>query len=357
MSHNPSLAVLFRRGFHAGHEAKAVETFSEQARKKIDQKELFAVAAVAFVLKYDLHFKTHFLEKICGIKNVNLDSLPDYEVIIQDGNFADLLLLNERKSEVIAIEFKIDAHLQPHQNFDKEKDFREYDGYGSQILCSKYRDYKSLKYIVLLKNQKRDELNLSEASIPVNGILCYSRVWHDLLCPKNEETPLMADLFDCLSQALNIGELKSRIYMNKKMSKSVQDAVAIYDILQSFGFNKPTTGKDEKSFWFGVNISRSAKGFDLIKNYSSSDTDPFCWFGYEHLENGQLSERKSIWIYGISKDSRKVVEDLFQKSFGGKNQIQSSGDSVVIFPQNESETAGDIEWFQSVIDTLKHLRK
>ena len=163
----------------------------------------------------------------------------------------------------------------------------------------------------------------------------------------------MSDLFDCLSQVLNIGELKSRNYMKKNMSKSVRVAVDIFNILESFEeFDKPKADKDGKNVFFGVNIQRNAKGFDLIKKYSSSD--PFCWFGYEHLEDGEPSDRKSFWIYGISKNSSKVLEDLFKKLFGEKNQIQTNGDSVIIFPQNELEE-GDIEWFQSVIDTLKYL--
>lgn len=363
MSHEASFAVLFRRSCHAGREpqAQAISESEAQTEKKREQKELFAVAAVAFTMKFDEGFKRQFLKTICGVNDV--ENLKDYKILIQDGDFADLLLFNEKKSEVIVIEFKIDAKLKDHQNFGKEykKVFWESNGYGEQILRSKYRDYKVLKYIVLLKSQKRDELNLSEAIFLVNGIQCYSRVWRDLLCVKNEETQLVTDLFDCLSQALNIGELKSRNYMKKNMSKSVCDAVDIYNILESFTenfkFDKPKADKDGKNVFFGVNIQRNAKGFDLIKKYSPSSNNPFCWFGYEHLEDGEPSERKSIWVYGISEDYREEVEVLFKKHLGGKNQIQTSGDSLIIFPQNESETEGDVEWFQSIIDTLKHLRK
>jgi len=358
MSHEASYAVLFRRSCHAGREpqAQAISESEAQIEKKHEQKELFAVAAVAFTMKFEEGFKRQFLKAICGISDV--ETLEDYKILIQDGDFADLLLFNEKKSEVIVIEFKIDAKLKDHQNFGKEykKVFWESNGYGLQILRSKYRDYKVLKYIVLLKSQKRDELNLSEASIPVNGIQCYSRVWRDLLSLK--ETPLMMDLFDCLSQALNIGELKSRNYMKKQMSKSVCDAVDIYKILESFTenfkFDKPKADKDGKNVFFGVNIQRNAKGFDLIKKYSSSELI-ICWFGYEHLENDEPSDRNSFWIYGISEDFREEVEDLLKKHLGGKNQIQTSGESVIIFPRNELEPVGDIEWFQSVIDTLKYL--
>ena len=108
---------------------------------------MFAVAAVAFVLKHDEEFRDHFFREICGFTVLPGQSRPRIEV--QPHDHSDLAIKDEANSSVSIVEFKVGAELEPKQD-PKQKAFLANGGYGKLIIEDRdYGNCTKKSYIVL----------------------------------------------------------------------------------------------------------------------------------------------------------------------------------------------------------------
>jgi hypothetical protein len=331
---------------------------------KNKREEDFAVAAVAFVLKHDEIFKRHFLENVCGIKDAT-ENLAGYEVRLHPHDF-DLVLVNERKNEVVVLEFKVGVDLAAHQKYFGT-DFFKTDfpqGYGYRINEKHYANYSSRKYIVLQKREefKSEQVDEGGESVPVKGIQCSSRSWLDLFPGNSNETALLVeDLLDSLALSFGINELKSRLFMKKKLAESTQHAAEIYEILKRAAevagdkLAKPIGRKVENGYEFGVELNKnSIGGFEFLK--ANQSPDRFIWFGYEPSAGGGNAVRISVWICALhEKEKRNQVNERIKKEITGY-EIDETTDATGLIIYSDGRRVGDLEWFNEVLNFLKNLK-
>ncbi len=103
-----------------------LEADSEEYKHVVEQRERFAAAAIAFCLEHDWRFLSHFWQKICSDEG---DVVPSkVEVAIEPHRSADLLLQTSRT--VCAVEIKIAAKLDSHQNPNSDDFLMPDVGYG-----------------------------------------------------------------------------------------------------------------------------------------------------------------------------------------------------------------------------------
>jgi hypothetical protein len=356
---NASFSSLFRRGRYVRAELHEGENNDGEEKQRQNRLELFTVAAVAFTIKHDSEFKRHFLKMICDVPDpTNVD---DYVILLQPYDF-DMVLCDDKTSEVIVIEFKVNAGLEKKQDFsngNEDKFSNPPEGYGHQIE-TKYSRYKNLKYVVLQKNDRRKP---SESPVQRRKVLCFSRVWSNLLYD-GKESPLAKDLMDWLAQ--EIPEMKSRIYKNMKMKKAedIQKAAETYDLLCSVATDhlkdkKPifdiSTG-NEGSF-FGANIRKDCDGFDGLKKYFKV-ASYLGWFGYGQRQGEAPS--LEIWIYTgwVSNEieSVKKLSDLISPQLGiiASVKVDKPSNNIVILCADS--TVSDLDWFGDVIEKLKAVK-
>jgi len=82
----------------------------ELREKRNKQQERFAVGMIGFTLGHDDKFKAHFLESVCGLKDVPRAGC--WEVLVEPESWGDLVLKHRDSSSLVVVEFKIDANLQ-----------------------------------------------------------------------------------------------------------------------------------------------------------------------------------------------------------------------------------------------------
>jgi|ERR1051325_9993748 hypothetical protein len=157
----PSFYALFsrseyrqQRGLASTSEAVGESSNDSSLSKTREEKERFAVATIAFCLKYDERFKRHFLSLLLP-KCSHAEKTAKLEIQIGPRQSSDLIL--KLTKLVIVIEHKIDDDLQPHQN-PWRKEFKEPNvrpqGYAVQIR-NQHRDATKILYRVLSKQTFR----------------------------------------------------------------------------------------------------------------------------------------------------------------------------------------------------------
>lgn len=330
-----------------------------------EQRELFAVSAVAFAMKHDAGFKRHFLKRICGVDNANElndEELKDYNIQIQPYVCADLALENNKKSEVIVLEFKVGADLKPHQNYTlpdfslSESESKENkDGYGKQIR-DKYSRYAGRqRYIIFLEEADFVKYELArEISPAVKKIQCFSRTWSDLLMSeeKIEMHPLVEDLFYCLAENMNIGELKGRLFMDKELVQHTQGTIDMYGLLSTvakqFGAkhyrSHPEANLERKSFGFWIQLrARWAEDF-------------YVWLGYETTPQNRIA----IWICNVKEQQKRqsILEKLTSKRsafpIDVDFEVVDQSDAVII-SSGSGRKIKDQKWFVKALEALDKL--
>jgi hypothetical protein len=353
-----SFSSLFQRGRYIRTELPENHD-GENSEGKQQRVELFTVAAVAFTMKHNCGFKRHFLETICDVHDI--ENLDDYEILLQPYDF-DLVLKNDVRSEVVVIEFKVDAPLYAKQNFENVEVFaNSSEGYGFQI-STKYPK-TNLKYVILL--QKKDREGFSEKSVCIGNrnIACFSRAWSNLMYVQSEPA-IVKDLLDWLAQI--IPEMKNRIYKDIENVQSTKAAAEMCGLLSCVAenrleskkvqFKKPRfDGKmEDEEFWFGVIIPRDSKDFDgLRKLVNPTDDEALGWFGY--AQHAGTQPRLEVWIYTGAADGEalKRMASLITNQLGEIACVASDHiNNTVILSCNVPEVH-DVDWFDTVITRLQ----
>ncbi len=317
MSLEPSFYSLYRRGRYSRSDED--ETMgSRQARR-----ELFAVAAVAFVLKHDEEFRVHFLNEICGRTASATPPIPGIEV--QPHEHSDLAIKDEANSSLFIIEFKVGAELQKKQNPKHEAAFFGSGGYGRLILEEKdYQRFGRKTYVVLDEGEAFDDGTRQ-------GLNWRSRTWTELVRETTLSEGLWGDLLDSLGE-LGVAAFQFQKLRNMNNAQYTRQAVAMHQTLLAVA----TTLK-----------LRGSGGEDI--NWVQAKGDSMGWFGYQ---SGPGHCERAVWFYCGSDDAAKHTLQFMRERLGRLyDRLDSKGTEV--FCQSEGQAGfGDAEWFQSVFNAL-----
>jgi hypothetical protein len=287
VAHEPSLYNLFRRSRYAGK--------TSDGKADCNQREIFAVAALAFVLKHDPAFKKFFIQRALGEK----EAVPEnVNIVCQEAHCADLSL--STKSTLWVVEAKIGAKLKKKQDPDSDA-FWKKGGYGDQLI--KRREPRRIKYLVL------DQKKHGERRKRKKGIEYGFLSWDELL--RATESPLVYELLNSLGK-LGIACCTDRILnQNSEMRNQLESVCEKLNVRSPASAAKGRSEVQWEIDWpahdcangyFGLNIKRGAPLLKKLKDAIPRNT--IGWFGFERV-NGKL--RSSIWFYQASKKAAAIL--------------------------------------------------
>ena len=347
----PSFGTLFRQSRYTRNDAEK-KSWTRQNRQ-----ELFAVAGVAFLLKHDNAFRRTFLEKICGMSEVEIDH--PIEVEVQPEAHADLRIRCQATKALYIVEFKIGAQLQAKQDPAwPDAFFGPETGYGWTIAnAPEYNNCSQRTYIVLQNWRTFEDGN-------VGAVRTLSRAWKDLVVPSTEETSLTRDLLDTLG-GWGIAALRFRHTTHMNKSKHTKDAADMFQIITAiaeemgikphkFDFDVQPGGDGEA--YFGLNVPFGLKSFSKLEKHAGQGDDHLGWFGYSSGEEG--ASTLDVWIYckpskATETPQSKTLE--FAKKRLGTNFAGSVSDTEghVRVSVAGDDVSDDNQWFASVFDAVR----
>jgi hypothetical protein len=328
----PSFYQLFRRSKYSRTD------FEGAPAAEHNRRELFAVAALGFVLEHDLKFREHFLRTICcadsGVTGKN------FEVRCEEHACADLSLTEQNEERCYVIEAKISADLQPHQD---PRTAKFVDGYAAQIR-RRFGAYKRISYIVLRQSETVMNKNVS-------GIECFGRRWRDL-CVHLAESPLTKDLLDSLA-LLQISSFQLRQFHGKPMHEKTQTAADMFrffvSIATQLGISDEKAlewdiSNDPEGPFFGFNLKKSQIPLNLVKG--SLGHNLAGWLGYEYDENTKKPEPR-IWFYCEDDTDQEKMQQLLSPL---AKIAKKDGTYISIAPNQPLHDEGD--WFVKTLQNL-----
>jgi hypothetical protein len=309
-----------------------------------NQSEVFAVAALGFALRHEPRFLRFFLKDVCSIPNVAAAS--EYEIRCQDGHKSDLAIIRPGK-QVVVVETKINAALQPKQNPTLDA-FRAKSGYGFQIV----RDYKRERarfYVVLAKDVSSIQDGGCKSEMPrFKDFLQWGA-----LATMHNEPPLVEDLLTSLGW-LGVSELHLRSFKNMKLKTSTQSAAKMFKLLEGLAHQFKLDGR--KDLWavndpadgeyIGMNIPSGGK-FTKLSRQIGKSVKTIGWFGYETPAPG--NPRITVWLYSTEstqRDTEQFVKEL------GLPASKLPNDFAVCIAREPGSEQDDATWFQNVLDKL-----
>jgi hypothetical protein len=222
-----SFRTLFERSKFCG--SRKLLVADEAERKQImEQHERFAVGAVGFVMDHDPDFPSHFLDRICELRN--LPTGGKWEVLVEPENWGDLVLTHKDLSWLVVVEFKIDAVLEDHQNptkpaFNEPTPAKGAVGYGCGITWFAHdQGLRNVKYVTVEKEASWETGNRCP------NVNCIPSVWKRLM---RNDVADESDLEACLYDSL--GRLGLYTFLARKMNgmKLANHATAPLDLLIS----------------------------------------------------------------------------------------------------------------------------
>lgn len=354
MGTRPSFGTLFRQSRYNRNDT------SGQAVTRQNRQELFAVAAVAFLLEHDAAFRRTFWQKICGVTGADLDC--PFAVEVQPASHADLRLTCAETKTVCIVEFKLGAHLQPKQDPTKYDAFmKPGSGYGAQILAD-HADHARRIYTVLQNWPTFEEGDVQ--GISAQDLVVFSRQWKDLFDPTQQESSLTRDLLDLLG-GWGITALKFRHHLPMKKANHVQDTVEMFQIVtaviehlgikpQHFDFDVQS-GDGSHGTWFGLNVPLSMKQYTKLESVSGPGEDTLGWFGYSSDEGTSTLD---VWVYckpskAVVTPAAKTVEFVRKRlGIGFVGTVAEAEGSVRISVGGDG-IPDDRQWFAGIFDALR----
>lgn len=315
------------------------------AASRQNRKELYAVVAVAFGLKYDPQFREHFLGTVCGIA-ATTDSIPILEV--QPFDHSDFAIKDAVDRWLLVVEFKIDAKLEQKQNPGSQKFFSQ-GGYG-QLICDEpaYRDFQRKVYVVL-----DDDRTFADGI--KQGLEYKSRSWADLNPTGGAATEMWGDLLRSLGE-LGVSAFQLTKLRNMNNATYTQQAVAMHQTLSAiasklrFGASgSMEINMEGEEAWYGRNVP-----LDRMNNHiflhALAGVDSSGWFGYQA---GPSHWELAIWIYCESEEAasnaRNYMQALLARGPSGRLEVK---DKAVSFVSDMHPQPGDSEWFEAVFRAL-----
>ena len=361
----PSFLRLFRRSHYV--QSVQLDDDSSEAEAKRQERERFAVAALAFCLKHDPVFLVHFWQTICRVANdpSTMPPIRPEDILLEPPHWADLRLASDENGQryVWVIEVKTGAPLDKRQRPDCPEVFmRKGYGYGALFSSAEKDRGTKMRFIVLGANSE-DNLDISNSGAACGPIAVQQRNWADLLPPWRN--PLLNDLFETL------GELGiNPFYMEKIKSLSVTNGLSnvghawkiLTTVCSQLGIRpgywsfEPETS-DDGGGHAGIYIKlppekkSPSTAHRRLHAVTRMQTDYLAWFGYEHDTHGNTA--KSVWIYSGGPDVQKKLAAKLKPVFPLVREETTNGDyCVVVAPADGDACLGDLEWFLRVFENV-----
>jgi len=345
----PCFFSLFKRGkYYHGRRSHDDEEEAELERER-REAERFAVAAVAFCLKYDERFRRHFWNKVCR-QDGDSDLRPDALVTIEAENWSDLKIENGDCRCIV--EFKIGADLEKKQNPNEKEFFMKDVGYGYEMGRRRIRRYTVLGY--------KEELGLGKATAK-KQIICRECSWNDLRDGfEGLGSKLVKDLFDCLAK---VGVWEFQFMKNKitRVGADIGKVSLALDAMRWVGSaldlsTKSYSESDEEGYWWlGFNVYRSgrAENTKFLEQITGGEYPVLAWFGFQG--DGNSPPERAVWLHCGDKKLACEASKCFGKpSFAAcrteEGDPPEKWDVRITKPTDEG--LADREWFHAVFCRL-----
>lgn len=354
---SPSFYALFRRSkYSKASEADDTESAEKLQRRHL-QTERFAVAAIAFCLKHDEQFRTHFLVKVCGETISN----GAFDILIEEKAWGDLVLAAHDRSSVFVVECKIKAALAEHQDPTHPSNRFWQGGYGKEIL-DRYATYaKQIVYIVLGYAPKLNGLPYVRSNLS-----CVQKQWIDL---KHElpQTTLCSDLASTLA-VFHVNAFRSDNSNNMNKSTDALKASETFgllnDVLEEVGFvgispKADISFESNENWYFGLIIrtSQSATGpFKLLHDSVLPQNNQISWLGYTNGDTAG-SSKPSVWFWCAPSQFTMLKARLTRSGVVASRITTDQDDGwdyLVVSAEADDITAkgGDKEWFKNIFTSV-----
>ena len=347
-----SFTTLFERGRYSS-QGRWHGLNDLERKHRMEQQERFAVGMIGFAVKHDVHFKAHFLDKVCGL--MNLSNAEDWEVSVEPENWGDLILKHRPSGTFVVAEFKITAELAEHQNpasplFDEPAANGQCAGYGWEIARVAKRDgWMQLRYVTLEKKASWPKCRSEN-----RGLMCLAAEWRQFLrTDVSQESSLEADLYDCLSR-FGLSIFTSRRMRQMKLANHATEPLPLLaGVLAKFGVDFKAKLLDVGSSAEALGVNIVAKDFPNIARVVEPDEDSAGWFGYESDPPGP---RLSVWFYcysstGIKVGAQQRIQAALRKAGFQNEEFGDDGWSVWVRCM-AGDSTGDAEWFTKVLSAL-----
>lgn len=335
MGHEPSLFHLFSR-------SRYTRRATPGASGRL-QRELFAVAALGFVLKHDERFRKFFLREF--LKADSEDSTDKF--VCQDDHCADFTFVSGKIRWVI--EAKVHVGLARHQDPRKKEFFKEKVGYGWK-LRERFKGAKWINYVVLQKDPELRGRDFNEAC----EIKWEIKAWRDLVPEKEEESKLVTEFLNTLGE-MNIPHMTLRILKRTQNARHTSSSARMFKILQDIG-REMKVGRRNEIDWavhvnssgeafFGINITNGAPSFSKLRKVSGAEKE-LGWLGFEAF--APRERRRSIWIY----PKKEKINDAIR--FLKRQGIESTKkDDSLLITDGKEEGRDDVDWFREMLKKLQ----
>ena len=313
------------------------------------QKERFAVAILALVLKHDLEFQRDFLCKVCGY--CEAEEVKRFLVELEVAGCGDLVLRTENDSEVYIFEFKIRADMQGHnQDPRKLEFFASAKGYGAGIKDRYKPDGKARRATYIVIENDATDLSLTPEKIPE----CVGKSWRDIgKCTyDHEDRTLVLDLFKSFG-LLGIPEF---IHMNTKNislghGDTTLSAVKLCKVLEAvaghFGSKpKPDVELDSQGGYIGLNFipNDSEEWYKLVQPKNRI----IGWFGYAQYASSTLD----VWFYCGNAKAAAQIHELLSRRFSEAKVSPPDAKNNVLISLLAEKSKDNQAWFISIFETL-----
>jgi hypothetical protein len=331
-----SFSRLFRQSRYARGD--------EQNQSKQNRRELFAVAAVAFVAKHDENFARNFLRHVAGVPPGALHH--DFRWEPQRAFCADLLITDCESDEQYIVEFKVGARLMEKQN-SGSTEFERTTGYGRAI-----RDQFPKTKVYTALAQQRDFEDSEK-----NGLQRHARTWKELIPTNGRETPLVEDLLDSLGD-LGISVLRLRKIKQMKNAPHVDTTINIHDVLKtvlSEFSGKPALDidRDDLYDWVGMYVRPRPKQHADLRKWLGHNWSYIGWIGYLLPKDGK-GPQLSVWLSFREDltDRRNQSIQVLRKVIKGADVEPSPKNNDLIVKIPAKGVTDEKEWFTETLDIV-----
>src|SRR6266487_2738883 len=358
----PTFFSLFKRGryFHAPGD----EDITQEGESRREERERFAVAALAFCLKHDEGFRKHFWEKVCRVPDdpVEMPPVTEHDISIEPPEWADLSLVSNDGVHrfMWVVEAKAGAELQDKQNPNKA-DFKKAGlGYGALFAASEAEQGTRMRYIVLGANEP---LGICDGQETL-GITVQERSW-DWLRDGVTRTGIVKDLIDTLAE-LEIGQF----YMDKAKQivvtrglagigdawtvlKAVCDWLGVHKTKQYFQGQPTEVGGSELWVYCKKPDARSKLSPIHSRLWQVTGAKGWCSAAIGYVSDQTDGIKRSIWLYcGTVQRRDALVKKLETSKLLPYVSARSDSAPCAVVEAPASESPKDFEWFKSVFDAV-----
>ena len=354
---SPSFFSLFKRGryFRAPSDADN----SAEAKAQREERERFAVAALAFCLKHDQEFLKHFWQRICRFEKEDPAEMPPLDpgaIQIEPPRWADLRIFHngETGRYMWVVEVKAGAPLEEIQNPDLPKFQEEGVGYGWLFAKDQKHHGTRMRYIILGAAK-----NIDTGRRPF-GILLQQHEWK-VLTDKYQPSKIVADLFYTLGE-LQVGAFYMEQAKQISIEGGIENVGKAWKVLNAiskeylklrpsdsyFEPDELVDGGGSMGLYIKPPTNKHSEEHTLLQNATRKDGWSLAWFGYECKKDAKAY--KSVWLYVDNVERQDLLTQKLKRQFDSATPERDSSDYWVVVSSQPKESQLDFEWFRSVFE-------